>query len=70
MTFPGNWTSSGKEEMEHGALERDQFLELKINQHQLFFFSIFNSSPTLVAEMHVLYTLFLTGCTCLDYSQA
>lgn len=63
MTFPGNRTSSGKEELEHGGLERDQLLELKINQHQLFFFH-FNSSPTSVAEMHVLYALFLTGCTC------
>lgn len=52
MTFPGNRTSSGKEELEHGGLERDQLLELKINHHQPFF-PISNPVPTLVAEMHV-----------------
>lgn len=58
MTVPGNRVSSGKEELEHGGLERDQLLELKRTQHQpFFFFFILNPVQciTLVAEMHELY---------------
>lgn len=73
MTVPEDQKRiSGKRRLEHGGPERDELLKLQTdNDPTAAIYPLFKPISTVVAEdACTVCFLFLTGCTCYDYSQA
>lgn len=75
MTIPEDQKKfAGKRRLEQRGLEGDELLNLcgldKDPNSSCFFFFLFIPLKHLSLKMHVVYALFLTGCTCYGFSQA